>query len=484
MNLQGIAEAYSQVHEKKDSSYLETDMKKRQKNNEKARKDMEKMGTSMKNPHFEEMSPDEKSMKKFQELQKNVDQKKKNIRGNDSAEQKARLEKKRGMKLDDHPQFKKEELEASGKFTAEEIEAILNVDEQAYTDPKYAERPQGAPYKDLKGFKPSAFKDMKQYPATLGGKKGMVSGDEGARGRSFRQDPEDHDRAVKQIEKNKMQNRNTSGRAAGRAAFTQNNSYEPEGNLVEGERAGIGGNRGLAQGGQRTASRGDETAQIQKKQDAQRDKENAAGARGAEFVKPAKFANLKRSMPTNMRNSYEPEGEMVEGTVTNKLRADAGPPKTTVKMSASGQEPAGDKLLRNIGNSFGNMMNRLNPKAMQSKPAGPQRKPLISTPKEEVEHYEDEFKNAIHEAYEEDIKEFAMDEIGKAFSGAGAKVADIAANHPVATAAAAGGALGALTGGKKKVKKGLGTAAGAALGAAVGGVPGAVVGGLAGNVVS
>ncbi len=30
-----------------------------------------------------------------------------NIRGNNSAEQKARLEKKRGMKLDDHPQFKK-----------------------------------------------------------------------------------------------------------------------------------------------------------------------------------------------------------------------------------------------------------------------------------------------------------------------------------------------------------------------------------------
>ena len=33
------------------SSYLEKDMKKRQKNNEKARKEMEKMG-SMKNPHF------------------------------------------------------------------------------------------------------------------------------------------------------------------------------------------------------------------------------------------------------------------------------------------------------------------------------------------------------------------------------------------------------------------------------------------------
>jgi hypothetical protein len=35
----------------------------------------------------------------------------KNIRGNDSDEQKKRLEKKRGMKLDDHPQFKKEEVQ-------------------------------------------------------------------------------------------------------------------------------------------------------------------------------------------------------------------------------------------------------------------------------------------------------------------------------------------------------------------------------------
>ncbi len=50
-----ISKVYlDQVAEKKDDSYLEPDMKKRQKNNEKARKDMEKMGTSMKNPHFEE----------------------------------------------------------------------------------------------------------------------------------------------------------------------------------------------------------------------------------------------------------------------------------------------------------------------------------------------------------------------------------------------------------------------------------------------
>ena len=42
-----------QISEKKDDSYLEPDMKKRQKNNEKARKELAK-GPQMKNPHFEE----------------------------------------------------------------------------------------------------------------------------------------------------------------------------------------------------------------------------------------------------------------------------------------------------------------------------------------------------------------------------------------------------------------------------------------------
>ena len=53
--LNDISRVYLEsVAKKKDDTYLEPDMKKRQKNNEKARKDMEKMGTSMKNPHFEE----------------------------------------------------------------------------------------------------------------------------------------------------------------------------------------------------------------------------------------------------------------------------------------------------------------------------------------------------------------------------------------------------------------------------------------------
>ena len=52
--LSSLYESSVLSEKKKDDSYLETDMKKRQANNEKARKDMEKMGTKMKNPHFEE----------------------------------------------------------------------------------------------------------------------------------------------------------------------------------------------------------------------------------------------------------------------------------------------------------------------------------------------------------------------------------------------------------------------------------------------
>ena len=50
--LSSLYESSVLSEKKKDDSYLETDMKKRQANNEKARKDMEKMGTKMKNPHL------------------------------------------------------------------------------------------------------------------------------------------------------------------------------------------------------------------------------------------------------------------------------------------------------------------------------------------------------------------------------------------------------------------------------------------------
>ena len=68
-----ISKVYlQQVVEKKDDSYLEPDMKKRQKNNEKARKDMEKMGTSMKNPHFEEKQQGWDAVNSLTDVYKNM----------------------------------------------------------------------------------------------------------------------------------------------------------------------------------------------------------------------------------------------------------------------------------------------------------------------------------------------------------------------------------------------------------------------------
>ena len=57
-NLKDLSKTYQdQISEKKkDDSYLEPDMKKRQANNEKARKELAK-GPQMKNPHFEEKDP-------------------------------------------------------------------------------------------------------------------------------------------------------------------------------------------------------------------------------------------------------------------------------------------------------------------------------------------------------------------------------------------------------------------------------------------
>ena len=60
-------------------------------------------------------------------------------------------------------------------------------------------------------------------------------------------------------------------------------------------------------------SRGGETSTIQKKINKARTDANAAGARGTEFVKPAKLQQTVNKAATMRFNSYEPEGEMVEG---------------------------------------------------------------------------------------------------------------------------------------------------------------------------
>ena len=59
IHLNDLSKIYREkIVEKKDDTYLEPDMKKRQKNNEKARKELAK-GPQMKNPHFEEVEVDE-----------------------------------------------------------------------------------------------------------------------------------------------------------------------------------------------------------------------------------------------------------------------------------------------------------------------------------------------------------------------------------------------------------------------------------------
>ena len=151
--VQELNALYTDLREgkKKDDTYLEPDMKKRQANNEKARKELAK-GPQMKNPHFEENGWD--SVKSFANAYKAVHE---GIRDEDpekgTKERKARPEKKRGMKLDDHPQYKKEEVE--------------NVDEMI--DPKGAARMDAA--KKKKKVDVFAYDRKLQAQGKLKGKK-------------------------------------------------------------------------------------------------------------------------------------------------------------------------------------------------------------------------------------------------------------------------------------------------------------------------
>jgi len=355
---------------------------------------------------------------------------KKNIRGYDSEEQKKRLEKKRGMKLDDHPQFKKEELEASGKFTAEEIEEILNNDINEVLGGQPGDGYVGHPRLKIKNPMSPPKKETKVAP----------------------------------------NNKGLAGRLGNRATEIEKmlgNSYEPEGEMVEQHRVGFRSD------GRYQNADGSHTGPVM----------------GA--IKSILSGNLPKSRtvipPTTPQQRNRSPFDKTSGGSITVTQTKNPTKKTPYSKGEDGKltdfgAGGGDEKMRRTGMSVAEV-EKLGRKNLNKKSAGapPGMRERMG---EDVDVFDDEFKNAIHEVYEEDIKEFTMDQIGKALSGAGAQVADIAANHPVATAATAGGALGALTGGKKKVKKGLGTAAGAALGAAVGGVPGAVIGGLAGNVVS
>ena len=76
----------------------------------------------------------------------------------------------------------------------------------------------------------------------------------------------------------------------------------------------------------------------------------------------------------------ETRGEIMEYTAA--IRADAAPKGTTVKMTADGKEPVGDRLLRGIKNRIGGFLRNLNPNALKSTNVEP-RKPLVAIPKNE-----------------------------------------------------------------------------------------------------
>jgi len=68
---------------------------------------------------------------------------------------------------------------------------------------------------------------------------------------------------------------------------------------------------------------------------------------------------------------------------TAQIRADAAPKGTTMRITADGKEPAGDRMLRGLRNAVGGALRRINPRALKSTNVEP-RKPLVSTPKNEA----------------------------------------------------------------------------------------------------
>ena len=430
MNLQGIAEAYSQVHEKKDSSYLETDMKKRQENNEKARKDMEKV-KGQKNPHFEEAGADEKRMKKFQELQKNVDQKKKNIRGNDSEEQKARLEKKRGMKLDDHPQFKKEEAEVeegygapghnpgSGEKSVARAKAMMDKKGQ-----------KGAPGLDAM----AAAK--KEHESKRGVKKEEVSGILAAYQAVYNREEEVED----------IEEADSLAAMAARREKRLKAQRKREGTTATGQ--DFGHDYGISDAERKKRQKAEFDAFIGRGKKKTNEELELEGYKGKHGQSDKEYAD-----------SRSPGGKMVSGD--SKMSGAEYTHGRRVKAANPGMQP-------DVGG-------KTKPKSQGKMDKGTRadltfRKAALR--KEELEG------NPVYEATKADIKEFVGSAIQGAVNSAGQALAT-----PVGAGLAAG-TVGAVTGGKKKVKKSLATGAGAAAGAALGGLPGAVIGGIAGNALS
>jgi len=504
MNLQGIAEAYSQVHEKKDSSYLETDMKKRQKNNEKARKDMEKMGTSMKNPHFESKTYDPMEDPDFDhdEAEATRGQSGKNIRGNDSAKQKKRLEKKRGMKLDDHPQFKKEEAEVEEGYGAPGHNPGSGEKDIARTK-KYMEKKgmKGAPgldamaarkkeHEERRGVKKEGFSGILAAYHAVYDREEVEQVDEAGRMHSASsqqagfqriKDKESGGPGVGKVRSDDEIRKQKGGQAfLDKIAKAKAKMNKEEVEQVDENRAAMGRiNREYKR------KKEAEEMEARTKSAKGKKKDTSHMGKGNPMYDPSVNTRAKNFKFTG--EEVEMEGYKGKHGQSDKEYADS--------RSSGGKMVSGDSKMSGAEYTHGRRVKAANPgmqpdvggktkpKSQGKMDAGSRedlkyrktnlaRKHRIAKMQEELEG------NPVYEATKKDIKEF----VGQALNSAGQALAG-AASTPVGAGLVAGTA-GAVTGGKKKIKRSVATGAGAAAGAALGGLPGAVIGGIAGRALS
>ena len=90
--------------------------------------------------------------------------------------------------------------------------------------------------------------------------------------------------------------------------------------------------------------------------------------------------NLSEDVALQLMSILDEETRADIMEYTAAIRADAAPKGTTMKMTATGKEPAGDRLLRGIKDRVGGFLRNLNPNALKSTTVEP-RKPLVAIPR-------------------------------------------------------------------------------------------------------
>jgi hypothetical protein len=400
------------------------------------------MGTSMKNPHFEQKQFGWDSVNSMTKAYRAMQE---GIRDEDpekgTEERKARLEKKRGMKMDDHPQYKKEEVELDENRRAARAAGGSKDDRKKQPDPskdgftgignmsidqirkmsarmdkektqKEALDPVGKEDGDVNndGKKDETDSYLMKRRKAIGSAMKKRLKEERASLSEVMTDKEDEKKVVeKKVNNTVVINPKLSeaveelgGEVLEMVELEEQPGpgYRPvPGNDAAGNRVRMGekvpkGYKGgplpkasanprlrLAhteysdwrsdlQEGPYVVTNADKMGNTKAYQGLKAGKKNAVTGKPLYVAAP----HLK------LANSHELEGDMVEQSTASM---GVGPKGTTVKMTATGKEPVGDKVLRTIQTRVGDFLQNRNPKALKSTKVEP-RKPLIATPKEEI----------------------------------------------------------------------------------------------------